>query len=84
MNIQIEIDDPMFSVLEDLASKHNTTVPEEVVALLVEYLGTPEEIRALSNDLQALRDGLSQTINETSDFTAEVTRRINLLFHLDK
>jgi hypothetical protein len=84
MTIQIEIDDIMLSVLEDLASKHNATIPEEVVSLLAEYLGTPEEIRALSNDLQALKDELSQVNEETSDFAAEATRRINLLFHLDK
>jgi hypothetical protein len=84
MKIEIELDETLAFVVKDLAFEHGVTVPEEVVSLLTEYLGTPEEIRELSNDLQEMRSSLEQTREETSDFSAEVTRRINLLFHLDK
>jgi hypothetical protein len=81
---EIEVSDILLSVLITEAKQHGRTVPEEAVALLEEYLGTPEEIRVLSNDLQALKAEFSQVKEETSDFAAEVTRRVNLLFHLDK
>jgi hypothetical protein len=84
MNIQIELDDVLFSVLEDLAAKHSTTIPEEVVSLLVEYLGTPEEIRSLMDDLSLLKQEYSDIRAFSNELESEVSDRIKLLFHLPK
>jgi hypothetical protein len=82
MNIQIEVDDALFSVLENLASQHHTTIPEEVVSALVEYLGTPEEVRSLMDDLTSLRMEYSDIRAFSNELESEVSRRIKLLFHL--
>ena len=84
MKIAIEASDILFSVLETEAEQHGRSVSEETVAVLEDWLGTPKEILALANDLQLMRSELQQVQEETSDFAAEVTRRINLLLHLDK
>jgi hypothetical protein len=84
MKIEIEVDDILASVLEDLASQHGTTISEEIVTLLVEYLGTPEEIRRLMDDLTALKLEYKDMRAFSNELESEVRRRINLLFHLDK
>jgi len=84
MKIEIDVSDTLFSVLELGAEEHGRTISDETVAVLEDWLGTPKEIREMANDLDSMRDELSQAKEETSDFIDEISRRIKTLFILDK
>jgi hypothetical protein len=81
--IEIGVPEILLSVLETEAKQAGRTVPEEAVALLEEYLGTPEEVRALMDDLTSLKHEYRDIRAFSKELESEVSRRIKVLFHLD-
>jgi hypothetical protein len=82
IKIEVEILEIVFGVLAESAKEHGQSFNAELVSVLEEYFILPEEVREAGADIAELKSQLQQLKEETSDFEAEITRRINLLFHL--
>jgi plasmid stability protein len=80
--VEVELPERVFELLEINSKEHGHSFNTELVSVLEEYLSLPEEVLETGADIAELKSQLRQLKEETSDFEAEVNRRIKLLFHL--
>jgi plasmid stability protein len=80
--VEVELPESVFELLKDRAKEHGHSFDAELVSVLEEYFTLPEEILETGADIADLKSQLRQLKEETSDFEAEITRRIKLLLHL--
>jgi len=79
--ITIDMPDTIIDVLEQMMEKSKKSLSQEISDLLVEYLGTPEEIRQLMNDLTALKHDCSDAQEFAKELEQEVARKIKFVFN---
>jgi plasmid stability protein len=80
--VESELPEIVFGELERRAGEHGRSFNAELVSVLEEYLTLPEEVLEMGDDIAGIKSHLQQLKEETSDFEAEVSRRIKLLLHL--